>query len=122
MAAPCRLWDQGNGKLLNDIRGNAGKIVAVVFSPDGKTFLTASHDATARSWTLSRAGSSAHPCITPMPSSARPSIRTGRAWRRARRTGSFVVGKCPCRPKLGGADQVRRWVEAQTDLKLDVGQ
>jgi WD40 repeat protein len=49
-AGTVRLWDVPSGTLLHDVRGNAGEIAALAFSPDGRTLLTGSYDGTARFW------------------------------------------------------------------------
>ncbi|HIK92323.1 MAG TPA: hypothetical protein EYG03_10130 [Planctomycetes bacterium] len=44
------LWDVAAGKLRSDLAGHTSKVTCVVFSPDGKTFATASADQTIRLW------------------------------------------------------------------------
>jgi WD40 repeat protein len=44
-----RLWDAASGKELHTLRHD-GPVVAVAFSPDGRTALTVSADKTARLW------------------------------------------------------------------------
>lgn len=45
-----KLWNSKNGKLIMQFSGHSGEIASVVFSPNGKLLLTASHDSTARIW------------------------------------------------------------------------
>lgn len=45
-----RLWDAGNGKEIRGFDGHANTITAVVFAPDGRSFLSASWDGTVRQW------------------------------------------------------------------------
>jgi WD40 repeat protein len=120
-AGTVRLWDLASGILLNDIRGNAGEIVALVFSPDGKTLLTASHDATARFWDVEsgrQLGPTFHHTDAVHCAAFHPdgkSVATGS------RDGIIRRWEVPLPPRRGEVDQVRRWVEARTGLKLDRG-
>jgi len=45
-----RIWDADSGKELKKLAGHTGNLCSAVFSPDGKTIITASEDNTARIW------------------------------------------------------------------------
>jgi WD40 repeat protein len=45
-----RLWDAANGKQIRSCNGHTNTVMAVVFAPDGRSFLSASWDGTVRQW------------------------------------------------------------------------
>jgi WD40 repeat protein len=45
-----RIWDAKSGKLLQTLKGHAGKVYSVALSPDGKRILTSAADKTVRIW------------------------------------------------------------------------
>jgi WD40 repeat protein len=45
-----RLWDAANGKPIRSCNGHSNTVTAVVFAPDGRSFLSASWDGTVRQW------------------------------------------------------------------------
>jgi WD40 repeat protein len=45
-----KLWDLFSGKGPISLQGHAGPVVAVRFTPDGRTVISASHDATVKFW------------------------------------------------------------------------
>jgi WD40 repeat protein len=45
-----RLWDAANGKPIRGCNGHTNMVTAVVFAPDGRSFLSASLDGTVRQW------------------------------------------------------------------------
>ena len=49
-ASTIRLWDTATGRPLRKLKGHTGNVTALVFSPDGRTLVSTSHDATIRFW------------------------------------------------------------------------
>jgi WD domain, G-beta repeat len=47
-----RLWDAATGKSLGALPGHEGEVTALIFTPDGKTLLSASGDKTIRYWNV----------------------------------------------------------------------
>ncbi len=114
-----RVWGTPYGKLLQDVRGNAGEVVGVTLSPDGKTLLTASHDGTARFWDAQsgrqlgppRRHTDAVLCAAFHPDGK--SVATGT------KEGTAQRWRVPVPPEEGSVSQIRHWVEIQTNLQLD---
>jgi WD40 repeat protein len=107
------------GALLHDVRGNAGQIAAVAFSPDGKTLVTASHDGSARFWDPG-SGKQLGPtlrhtdavlCVAFHPDGRR--VVTGT------KGGMVQVWQVPPASDEGSVEDVRRWVEQETRRRLD---
>jgi WD40 repeat protein len=46
------LWDAEAGTKLSDLPGHTSAVIAVAFSPDGQRLGSASHDNTARIWSV----------------------------------------------------------------------
>src|SRR5262249_2190178 len=101
------------------LRQNAGEIVVLAFSPDGKVLLTASHDGTARfldAETGTQLGPVLHHpdailCVAFHPDGQ--SVATGS------RDGMVQRWGVPYPPLSGGVKEIRRWVEQQTGMELD---
>jgi WD40 repeat protein len=117
-AGTLRLWDGTSGALLREIRG-AGEISAVVFTPDGKTLLTASHDGTARFWDAASATQLG-------PTLRHTDVVVGVAFhpdgRRAvtgTRDGQLQMWEVPAAPEQAGVEEIRRRIEEQTGMRLD---
>jgi WD40 repeat protein len=117
-AGTVRVWDATRGKLLNEMRQNAGEIVVLAFSPDGQMLLTASHDGTAR-FVDTESGAQLGPalhhtdavlCVAFHPDGN--SVVTGT------RDGMVQRWSVPSLPRKGSAAEIRRWVEQQTRMKL----
>jgi RNA polymerase sigma factor (sigma-70 family) len=49
-ASTVRLWDAAAGRKLLELEGHSGGVTAVAFARDGRTLVSASHDATLRFW------------------------------------------------------------------------
>lgn len=49
-ACSVRLWDVASGRQLHELKGHAGDITGVHFSPDGKLLASSSHDGTIHVW------------------------------------------------------------------------
>src|SRR5437773_10160600 len=49
------LWDATTGRVAGELKGHAGPIINLVFSPDGRRIATASHDRTAKVWDAANA-------------------------------------------------------------------
>jgi WD40 repeat protein len=118
-AGTVRLWDATEGKLLTELRDNAGEIVVLVFSRDGKTILTASRDGMARFLEAEsgrQLGPSLHHADAVLCAAFHPdgqSVVTGT------KDGMVQRWRVPPPPKTGRADEIRRWVQEQTGLQLD---
>jgi eukaryotic-like serine/threonine-protein kinase len=105
--------------MLNELRQNAGEIVALTFSPDGATLLTASHDGTAR-FLDAESGRQLGPalhhadavlCVAFHPDGQ--SVVTGT------RDGMVQRWSVPPSPERGEAAEIRRRVSRQVGLELD---
>jgi WD40 repeat protein len=118
-AGTVRFWDATRGKMLTELRQNAGEIVVLAFSPDGQTLVTASHDGTARvldAESGAQLGPTLHHtdavlCVAFHPDGQ--SVVTGT------RDGMVQRWSVPARPRTGGVTEIRRWVNEQTDMELD---
>ncbi|MCH6554363.1 MAG: hypothetical protein IH793_09435, partial [Acidobacteria bacterium] len=47
-----KLWNLDRGKVQRNLKGHTGKVSSVVFSPDGKTLASGSHDNTIKLWNV----------------------------------------------------------------------
>jgi WD40 repeat protein len=47
-----KLWDVATGKELRTFTGHSKQVLSVAFSPDGRTALSSSYDATLKLWDL----------------------------------------------------------------------
>ena len=70
--------DARSGRVLRLIRGHAGMVADVAFSPDGTVIVTGSYDGTARTWEVTTGGRSSRSPGTPARSRRSRSRRTGR--------------------------------------------
>jgi len=118
-AGTVRIWDAIEGKILTELRENAGEIVVLVFSRDGRTILTASHDGGARfleAETGRQLGPALHHTDAVLCAAFHPngqSVVTGT------RGGMVQRWRVPPPPKAGSVEGIRRWVEEQTGMQLD---
>lgn len=48
-----RVWDAASGELLRELMNNAGDVLSIAFSLDGKSFVSGSADKTVRVWDMS---------------------------------------------------------------------
>jgi eukaryotic-like serine/threonine-protein kinase len=114
-----RVWDVTRGVMLNELRQNAGEIVVLAFSPDGKTLLTASRDGTARFLDAEsgiQLGPALHHtdavlCVAFHPDGQ--SVVTGT------RDGMVQRWSVPSSPRTDGVAEIRRWLQDQTGMELD---
>jgi WD40 repeat protein len=47
-----RLWDPQSGKALGNLRGHTDRILRIVFTPDGRTVISAAADGCVLFWNL----------------------------------------------------------------------
>jgi WD40 repeat protein len=117
-AGTLRLWDGASGALLRDIRG-PGEIAAVVFAPDGKTLLTASHDGTARFWDAG-SGTQLGPTLRHGDVVVGVAFHPdGRLAMTGTRDGQLQRWEVPAAPEEGSVEEIRRRIEQRTRMRLD---
>jgi WD40 repeat protein len=118
-AGTVRLWDATEGRLLTELRQDAGEIVVLAFSLDGTMLLTACRDGAARfldAQTGRQLGPSLrHPdavlCAAFHPDGQ--SVVTGT------RDGLVQRWRMPSPPRTGDVAEIKRWVKEQTGMELD---
>jgi WD40 repeat protein/tRNA A-37 threonylcarbamoyl transferase component Bud32 len=118
-AGTVRFWDSTRGTILNELRQNAGEIVVLAFSRDGTMLLTASYDGTARFLDAEsgrQLGPALHHSDAVLCVAFHPD---GRSVATGTRDGMVQRWSVPLPPKSGEAAEIRRWVQAQTHMKLD---
>ena len=101
------------------MRQNAGEIVVLAFSPDGKILLTASHDGTARfldAESGTQLGPALHHTDAVLCVAFHPD---GRSVVTGTRDGIVQRWSAPCLPQAGGAAEIRRLLKDQTGMELD---
>jgi WD40 repeat protein len=118
-AGTVRFWDSNRGKLLGELRQNAGEIVVLAFSPDGTMLLTASHDGTARFLDAEsgrQLGPALHHTDAVLCVAFHPD---GRSVVTGTRDGMVQRWSVPAPPESGDAAEIQRRVRAQTGMRLD---
>jgi WD40 repeat protein len=113
------VWDAAKGTMLNELRQNAGEIVALAFSPDGELLLTASRDGTARfldAESGSQLGPSLHHPDAVLCAIFHPD---GRSVVTGTRDGIVQRWRVPSPPKTGGVAEIRHSVEEHAGMRLD---
>jgi WD40 repeat protein len=102
------------------MRGNAGEVDAVAFSPDGKTLLTGSHDGTARFWDVEsgrQLGPSLRHTDAVLAVAFHPS---GQSVATGTKNGRVHQWHVPASPHEGTVAETQSWVKTQTGLELDL--
>jgi WD40 repeat protein len=118
-AGTVRLWDRASGKLLHDVRGNAGEVAAVAFSPDGMTLLTASLDATARFWDVTSGLQLGPPLYHTDAVLSVAFHPNGRCVATGTRDGTTWRWRVPPAPMIGEVSDIHRHVADLTGLELN---
>jgi WD40 repeat protein len=114
-----RLWDVERGTLLNDVRGNAGEITALAFSPDGKTLVTASHDGTARFWDA-ECGRQLGPVLRHTDAVLSVAFHPdGQSVATGTKDGVVQRWRVPLPPREGSVAEIQQWANDQAGMKLD---
>jgi WD40 repeat protein/predicted Ser/Thr protein kinase len=112
-AGTVRIWDAAGGRMLSELRQNAGEIVVLAFSPDGAMLVTASHDGTARfldAESGKQLGPALHHADAVLSTAFHPdgkSVVTGT------RDGMVQRWSTPAPAMSGGAAEIRRWVDGR---------
>jgi hypothetical protein len=91
-----RLWDTTSLRQTGQTYKHNGAARGLAFRPDSQALAIGQDDGTIRLWGVPRSTAIGHSLRSDSPVH-NVTFRTGKAWRPARRTGSFVVGRCPCR-------------------------
>jgi eukaryotic-like serine/threonine-protein kinase len=118
-AGTVRIWDAADGRMLNEIRQNAGEIVVLAFSPDGSMLVTASHDGTARfldSESGMQLGPALHHADAVLCTAFHPD---GQTVVTGTRDGMVQRWSTPSPLKSGGVAEIRRWVRGQIGAGFD---
>jgi WD40 repeat protein len=113
-------WDLSTGNLLFETRGRSSEVTALAISPDGEVILTAGRDGTLRfldAVSGQPLGPSLHHSDVVQSAALHPdgqSVTTGT------RSGEVRRWRVPPQPATGSSDEVRRRIEDETGLWLDV--
>jgi WD40 repeat protein len=118
-AGTVRFWDSAQGKMLSELRQNAGEIHVLAFSPDGTMVLTASYDGTARFLDAEsgrQLGPALHHTDAVLCVAFHPD---GRSVVTGTRDGIVQRWCVPSPPESGEAAEIQRRLRAQTGMELD---
>ncbi|MGA8347085.1 MAG: hypothetical protein WB773_04620, partial [Isosphaeraceae bacterium] len=118
-AGTVRVWDATEGRILTELRENAGEIAVLAFNRAGDTLLTASRDGTVRFLDAESArqlGPSLHHRDAVLCAAFHPdgqSVVTGT------KDGMVQRWRVPPLPMTGSVGEIRRRLEQDTGLQLD---
>ena len=118
-AGTVRVWDATEGRILTELRENAGEIVVLAFNRAGDTLLTASCDGTAR-FLDAESGSQLGPILHHRDAVLCAAFDPdGRSVVTGTKDGMVQRWHVPPPPMTGGVGAIRRRLEQHTGMELD---